>query len=306
MAEPECSICGRRACYLRRYSGQRFCAEHFVEYFEAKVKRTMLRYRMLARGERIGVAVSGGKDSLTLLSILSTLAPKLKLELQAILIDEGIAGYRAETVERARRFCSELGVPLLELSFREHTGLSLDEMVELSRRNACTFCGVFRRRLLNAAARKLGCDKLATGHNLDDEVQAILMNYLRGDVERLLRLGVSTVSKKLVPRIKPLMEMPEKEVALYALLSGIPASFEECPYAGDSFRTDVRDCINRLEEKNPGIKFSILRGYQKLLPFLESHEAGALRRCATCGEPSSGERCKACLLIEELSRSASR
>ncbi len=299
-----CSICGKRACYHRRYSGQRFCAEHFVEYFEGKVKKTMLRYRMLARGERIGVAVSGGKDSLTLLRILSKLAEKLNLELRAILIDEGIANYRKETVERARRFCRELGIPLEVFSFKEHFAYTLDEMVKLSRRNACTFCGVFRRKLLNDAARELGCEKLATGHNLDDEVQAIVMNYLRGDLERLVRLGIDAGSEQLVPRIKPLMEMPEKEVALYALLAGIPASFDECPYAEQSFRTEVREMINRLEENNPGIKFSILRGYQKLLPYLKTYQAKALRNCKTCGEPSSGERCRACLLLEELSRAA--
>lgn len=297
-----CSICGERACYHRRYSGQRFCAEHFIEYFERKVKKTMLRYRMLERGERIGVAVSGGKDSLTLLRILQKLAEKLSLELHAILIDEGISSYRAETIERARRFCEELSIPLKVLSFKEHFGFALDEAVKLSPRNACTFCGVFRRKLLNDAARELGCDRLATGHNLDDEVQAIVMNYLRGDLERLLRLGIDASCEQLVPRIKPLMEMPEKEVALYALLEGIPASFEECPYAEQSFRTEVREMINRLEEGNPGIKFSILRGYQKLLPYLKSYRVKELRRCRTCGEPSSGERCKACLLLEELTR----
>jgi len=304
VAEVTCSICGRRACYVRRYSGQRFCAEHFLDYFERKVRQTMLRYGMLERGERVGVAVSGGKDSLTMLSILHSLSDKLDLELQAILIDEGIAGYREETIKRARRFCKKLGVPLSTVSFKDRLGFSLDEMVERSRRNACTFCGVFRRKLLNDAARELACDKLATGHNLDDEVQAIVMNYLRGDIERLLRLGTNAGSGELVPRVKPLMEMPEKEVALYALLSGIPASFEECPYAEQSFRTEVREMINRLEENNPGIKFSILRGYQKLLPCLKSHPQKALRRCANCGAPTSGERCKACLLLEELSRAA--
>jgi uncharacterized protein (TIGR00269 family) len=259
---------------------------------------------MLERGERIGVAVSGGKDSLSTLNILSKLAEKLDLELHAILIDEGIANYRAATIKQAKRFCEELGVPLTTLSFKERFGTALDEAVKLSQRNACTFCGVFRRKLLNDAARELGCDKLATGHNLDDEVQAIVMNYLRGDLERLVRLGIDAGSEQLVPRIKPLMEMPEKEVALYAMLSGIPASFEECPYAQDSFRTEVRAMINRLEESNPGIKFSILRGYQKLLPYLKSYQAKALRSCATCGAPSSGERCKACMLLEELTPSA--
>ncbi|WP_456474758.1 TIGR00269 family protein [Candidatus Pyrohabitans sp.] len=299
-----CSLCEERAIYVRRYSGQRFCRRHFTAYFERKVRQTLQRYRMLERGERIGVAVSGGKDSLSTLSILSRLADKLDLELHGILIDEGIAEYREATVKHARRFCDELGVPLNTLSFKKCFGITLDEAVKLSQRNACTFCGVFRRKLLNDAAKELECDRLATGHNLDDETQAIVMNYLRGDLERLLRLGVSLESEQLVPRIKPLMEMPEKEVALYAMLGDIPASFEECPYAQQSFRTDVREMINRIEENNPGIKFSILRGYQKLLPFLKSYRAKALQSCATCGAPTPGERCKACLLLEELSRLA--
>ncbi|MDI6654746.1 MAG: TIGR00269 family protein [Candidatus Hydrothermarchaeota archaeon] len=291
-----CDNCNdRMAIYFRRYSGQRFCGEHFLQYFENKVRKTIQKYKMIERGDRLGVAVSGGKDSITTLSILNELAKK-NLEICAIAVDEGIKGYRSSTIKSARSFCSEQNIPLHIVSFRKRFGATLDKIMRQEKENACTYCGVLRRRLLSEKARELSLDKLATGHNLDDEVQAIMMNYIRGDIGRLLRLGRSVLNKKFIPRIKPLSEMPEKEVALYALLRDFEVSFVECPYSLGTFRAGIRDFINELEKNNAGIKFSILKGYQKLLPYLELK--AAMHECKICGEPTSQKICKTCLLVK--------
>ncbi len=292
---PPCDICKKNSIYFRRSSGQRFCREHFIEYFEKKVKDTISKGRMIKRGEKIGVALSGGKDSTTLLEILT----KMGIDTPAILIDEGIKGYREKTIKHAKELCKNLEVPLHIISFEEVFGHTLDRIKKTAPENACTYCGVFRRTLLNRTARELGLDKLATGHNLDDETQAILMNYIRGDINRLIRLGTSAGKKGMVKRIKPLKEMPEKEVALFSMLKGLNASFDECPYQ-ISFRSGIRDFINRLETRNPGIKFSILRGYQKILPYISKHQLQELRRCESCGEPSSQKTCKTCKLLDRI------
>lgn len=291
-----CTKCREKAVYHRRYSGQRFCREHFLQYFESKVGKTIQKYKMIERGEKIGVALSGGKDSITMLSLLNGLGKK-NLEICAIGVDEGIKGYRNATIKSASSFCSERNIPLHIVSFRKRFGTTLDKMMR-QEKNACTYCGVLRRRVLSEKARELGMDKLATGHNLDDEVQAIMMNYIRGDVERLVRLKRSLSHEKFMPRIKPLSEMPEREVALYALLRDFPASFAECPYSLGTFRAGIRDFINELEKNNAGIKFSILKGYQKLLPYLELKIA--MRECEICGEPTSQKICKTCLLVKAL------
>jgi uncharacterized protein (TIGR00269 family) len=287
-----CDKCEKTAIYARRYSGQRFCGEHFLQYFENKVRKTIQKHKMIEGGEKIGVALSGGKDSITTLSILNELA---KIEICAIAVDEGIKGYRSSTIKSARSFCSERDIPLHIVSFRKRFGATLDKIMKQGK-NACTYCGVLRRRLLSEKARELSLDKLATGHNLDDEVQAIMMNYIRGDIERLLRLSRSVLNKKFMPRIKPLSEMPEKEVALYALLRDFKVSFMECPYSLGTFRAGIRDFINELEKNNAGIKFSILKGYQKLIPYLELK--AAMHECEICGEPTSQKICKTCLLVK--------
>lgn len=293
-----CDKCSGRAVYLRRYSGQRFCREHFLEYFEARAVRTMRQGEMLEEGDLVGVGVSGGKDSLTTLFLLEKLRDKYALELHAIAVDEGIPGYREETLRAARRFCSRYGIRLHEVSFEEGYGFTLSGADR--KRNACTYCGVLRRKLLNDKARDLGLSKLATGHNLDDEVQVVMMNYLSGDLERIARYGSPGDGVDFVRRIKPLAEMPEKEVALYALLRGLEASFAECPYAREGLRFKVRSWLNSLEKEHAGIKFSILRGYRKLLPFLRELGNREIRRCERCGSAASGVVCKACQLLEEI------
>jgi uncharacterized protein (TIGR00269 family) len=285
-----CDNCDKSAVYHRRYSGQKFCKDHFLLYFERKVKKTINDSGMIKRGERIGVALSGGKDSITTLSILNKLDG---IELFAIAIDEGIKGYREKSLKVAKKFCKENDIPLEIISFADSFGTTVDDSID----HACSICGVLRRRLLNDKAKELGADKLATGHNLDDETQAIMINYVRGDPERLRRLSNSSGSDKFVPRIKPLQEMPEKEVGLYAVLN-FDVDFSECPYAQDSFRTGIRDFINTLERDNPGIKFSIKRGYDKLIPYLKSYPTKELKECQLCGEPTSGEVCKVCDMLQ--------
>jgi uncharacterized protein (TIGR00269 family) len=294
-----CDRCEGGAVYTRRSSGQRLCGTHFLSSFRERVRKGILREGRLRRGERIGVAVSGGKDSLATLHLLQEFSGDLSLSLEVLTVDEGIEGYRPLGVERVRRYCSRRGLSLHLLSFRDLFGRTLDEMVRQDgEKPPCSTCGVLRRRALNGKARELGLDRLATGHNLDDEIQTILMNYLRGDVERLLRLGRRTRKDGLVPRFRPLREVPEREVALYALLQGLPVGFEECPYSRRAFRNDVRAFLNRLERENPGIKYSLLRGYEKILPSLEGYRGKPIGLCSRCGEPSSGEVCQVCELLK--------
>ncbi len=297
----KCSRCSEKAVYIRRYSGQSFCRYHFLEYFERKVNKTLKIEKMLNRSEKVALAISGGKDSLTLVHIIKKLGKKLDLELHCILVDEGIGGYREKTVKIAEEFCRKLDLELEVISFRQEYSKSLDEMVELGKRTPCTYCGVFRRELLNLKALELGAHRLATGHNLDDEVQAILMNYIKGDVERLIKIGTTTGKPRLVARIKPLIEMPEKEVALFSILNDFPVSFDECPYA-TSFRARIRDMINNLEESSPGIKYSILSGYRKLLGKITSPEVSSspMRKCEKCSNTTSQAVCMGCRLREEL------
>jgi uncharacterized protein (TIGR00269 family) len=297
----KCSSCDRQAIITKKQAGVSFCREHFIDYFERKVKETIASTQMIEEHDRIAVAVSGGKDSTALLFSLHKILSGRDVELLAITVDEGIAGYRDDTIKAAKAIAEHLGVEHHIVSFREEYGCSLDQMVMGKNVAPCTFCGVFRKHALNRAAKRLGADEVATGHNLDDEAQTVMMNYLKGDYERLMRFRPGRVQRGLVPRIKPLRAMPEKEIALYCMVNGVFAKSRECPYADLSLRADVRDMMNALESQFPGTKQSTVQGFE----MIAEREKGLwaqmdLEDCRVCGEPCVNGRCKACELQELL------
>jgi uncharacterized protein (TIGR00269 family) len=258
---------------------------------------------MVRRGDRIAVAVSGGKDSTALLFSLNRVLAGKDVQLVAVTIDEGIAGYRDDTVVAAKAIAKQLALDHHIISFREEYGLDLDEMVQGKRVAPCTYCGVFRKSALNRAAKSLGADKVATGHNLDDEAQTVMMNYLKGDIERLLRFRPWREQKGLVPRIKPLREIPEKEIALYCMVNDVFVQSRECPYANLSLRADVRDMLSGLESEAPGTKQSTVQGFEKIVAMAQGgYSQMELAACQRCGEPCVKELCKACELLEGLGR----
>ena len=305
-----CSACKKReAFFFRPYSGERLCKICFCRSVEDKVRATISRYNMLEFDDRIAVAVSGGKDSLSLLHILSKLErDKPKSTLVAVTVDEGIKGYRDEALRIAAKKCSELGIRHYLVSFKELFGVTLDEIVQRQRRKtdsqvtACAYCGVLRRKALNVAARNVNASKLATAHTLDDEVQTALMNLFHGDVWRLAKEKPVTdeVHVKLVRRIKPFCEIPERETAMYAYVHGTAFQSRPCPYASEAFRTDVRFMLNRLEEKHPGTKFAIFSSMEKLRPAIELMvKKEVLAECSKCGEPTTEATCRTCQMLEQ-------
>lgn len=298
-----CSKCSRRAVFSSKGSGIRLCREHFLQDFEIRVSRTVENNGMIRDGERIAVAVSGGKDSTALLLSLHRMLADRNVEMVAVTVDEGIAGYRDDTILSAGQICSRLGVEQVIVSFREEFGCDLDEMVRGKNVAPCTYCGVFRKNALNRTAKLLHADKVATGHNLDDEAQTVMMNYLKGDYERLMRFRPRQARSGLVARIKPLREMPEKEIALYCMVNGAFFPSRECPYADLSLRADVRDMMNRLESLFPGVKRTTVGGFVDIISAasgcFSQVELGA---CRQCGEPCVEGLCKACELLDGIKR----
>jgi len=306
----KCSLCDRDAVYCPRYEGRCYCREHFVKWFEGKVRKTIRKFSFFGKEEHIVVATSGGKDSLAALYFLHKLSRRVPgWKISALLIDEGIKGYRDEAIKDFLRVVERLGVDYKIVSFKEEIGYSLDELVQMGYERGlpykpCTYCGVFRRYLLNKHARELGGTVLVTAHNLDDVVQTFLLDLYRGDVKKIPRLGpVTGVSShpKFVRRVKLFYEVPEKEVTIYALLNDVyPSTFVECPYARFSPRWQIRSFINRMEELYPGSKYSLLKSLLALVDALKEKYRERPRTCKICGEPSSGEICRACQLKMEL------
>ena len=264
----KCQRCSKSAVIYQKYSNAHLCKSHFIEDVERKIKRDIRKFKMVGRSEKIAVALSGGKDSIALLYILHKIfRNRPDLEFMAITIDEGIKGYRENTIDHAIKLTGELGIRHIIRSFEDEFETSLDALTREKENRACTLCGVLRKNILNKAARELGANKIAIGHNLDDESQTILMNYMRGDIDRLKRMIPGTIQKGMVPRIKPLRSIPEKEVALYGFLNNLPVSMDECPYAGFALRNEIRELLNNYEVNHPGTKYSLLGGYESISKF---------------------------------------
>lgn len=299
-----CSKCEAPAVTLVRYSGQHLCPEHFREFVERRVKREFHRQVEFRGGERVAIGLSGGKDSSTTTVLLhEILAPRRDIELLAITVDEGIASYRPEGIRFAKALCEGLGIDHRVIRYEDTVGWEMDRVVAADPTAIpCSYCGVFRRNALNRAAREAGADYVATGLNLDDTAQSILMNVVRGDVEKLARLGPHDRREPgLVPRLQPLRMVPEKEVYLYAMLRGIQFHDGTCPHSERAQRGRFREILNRLEADSPGTRHAIVSGYDRLRPLFASHfPPSALNECVACGEPTANLTCKACELQARL------
>ncbi|MCD4759837.1 TIGR00269 family protein [archaeon] len=300
-----CSRCKTRPVIKLPNNNISLCKSCFIKYFERKVRKTVRQYDMIKKGESIGVAVSGGKDSLTTLKVLNQIIkPQKTTKLIAIGIDEGIKGYRNKSLNIAKKYCEENEIEFVVASFKDEFGYSLDEAIKKIKVIPCSLCAVFRRYLLNKKAKELKLNKLATGHNLDDETQSIVMNMFKNNMETGARLGPVTGikdDKKFVRRIKPLYFLTEKETATYAFLNGLINNFGSCPNAHLAYRNKVKKLISDFNNEFPATKYSIINSFLEILPDLKKkYKKSKLKYCKSCGEPASKENCQVCEYIGML------
>jgi len=297
--------------YFRAYNGESLCGNCFNESIFEKVKKTISKYNMLRFGDRVGVAISGGKDSTSLLYILSKIMKGHGSELIAITIDEGINEYREESIRNAEKLAEDLSIPLVVRSYKELFGLSLDEaMIERSERNlkvtSCAICGPLRRRAIDKVADEVDVNVIATAHNLDDILQTFYINLYSGDVERIRWLDPNYKTSSLnfnSRRIKPVMEIYEQELAFFAYLNKLPFQSESCPYMSEGIRNEIRTNLNELEGKHPGIKFSTLKTVLSISSGLTGtgNEKKKAMVCEKCGAVSSGAICSTCTTLDLVS-----
>lgn len=305
----KCTSCGRTAVYFNRLSGVAYCSAHFVEYFERRVRRTIRKYHMLEKGDHVLVAVSGGKDSMSLLHFMFKLKKKIPgMEITALLIDEGIKGYRERTIPNLVNYAQKKPVKYVIASFKDYIGETLDEMVKASfERNLpympCSYCGVFRRYIMNAVAKEVNATVIATAHNMDDVVQTFLMNLVSNNWDRILTLTPVRRSGTDIPirRIKPFYEVQDKETAIYAIVNGlITPEYVQCPYIRYNIRFTVRKMINELEDKYPGAKYGMLRSVLEVVKVVGAKARREYTTCIVCGSAASHAVCRACLFRAQL------
>ena len=299
-----CDRCGAKSAYYRFYSGESLCVRCFSRSLHEKVAKTISKYSMIRHGDRIAVAVSGGKDSLSLLHIMNMLCKKHGSTVCAVTIDEGIDGYRDESLDIVRRFASQVNVEHKILSYKELYGISLEDSLQLRkgrRMSSCSICGTFRRRAIDIAAETVGANVIATAHNLDDVLQTFLINILAGDVERIGWTYPEPVEyANGLRKIKPFTEIYEHEIAFYALVNDIPFQAEECPHMNEGIRTEIRDFLNKLEKEHAGIKYNAYNTMVKLAKRVKDSASKEHNKCVLCGRDSTNKVCSVCSMMITL------
>jgi uncharacterized protein (TIGR00269 family) len=280
------------------------CDKHFIDFVDRRVKKEFAKQRKLPKGSKLAVALSGGKDSTLALYLTKHVFEKHRdFEIIAITVDEGISGYRPESIKAAEQVCSDLGIEHYITSFKDRLGFTLDEVKpKAGELLPCSYCGVFRRFCLNSMAKEQDVTALVMGHNLDDMAQSIIMNVFKGDPQKLARLGPhKTVQPGLVPRLMPLRMIPEKESYLYTMLKNLPFYDGECPYAIYAQRGFFRDMLASAEEATPGTRHAIMSYYDQTIDAIKrTFPPAELKQCEVCGEPTNQKLCKTCILRKEV------
>lgn len=268
---------------------------------EKQVAETIGKYNLIEKKDNVVVALSGGKDSTSILYILN----KLGYKVQGLLIDLHLGEWSKTHNEKMTKFCGEIGVPLTIVDLKKELGqgICFIKAVLKKQKNltGCTVCGIIKRWILNKWAKKLGANKLVTGHNLDDEAQNVLMNFLKGNVMLGVNSSPATGGKEIegfAQRVKPLFFVPESEIRKYAKSKNFDILYDKCPCAFGTYRVETRAWMSSIGDEQ---KLKIVEGFQKIVPSLRKENLGSVVKCLKCGEPSRSELCNFCKIISNIS-----
>ncbi|XP_055331590.1 cytoplasmic tRNA 2-thiolation protein 1-like [Paramacrobiotus metropolitanus] len=300
-----CKRCSQRAILKRPKTGDILCKECFFQVFELEIHRTVVQAGLFQPGMKVAVAASGGKDSTVLAHVMKVLSERYNygIDLFLLSVDEGITGYRDDSLETVKRNQQQYDLPLRIVSYKDLYGWSMDEIVkQIGLKNNCTFCGVFRRQALDRGALLMNVDMILTGHNADDIAETVLMNLLRGDVARLSRCtSIITGAEGALPRAKPLKYAYEKEIVMYAYFKKLDYFSTECVYSPQAYRGYARTFIKNLESIRPRCIIDIIHSGENFA-IKSSVKMATQGICQSCGYISSQNVCKACVLLDGLNK----
>ena len=297
-----CVICTKEKPMLKRpKTGELCCVNCFTSIFEEEIHQTIVENKLFCSGEIVAIGISGGKDSTVLAYVINKLNIERKygINVYLIAVDEGIKGYRDDSIETVKLNAKLLNLPLKIVSFKELFGQTLDEIVpKCGLANSCTYCGVFRRQALEMGAEGVGAKKLVTGHNADDMAETVLMNFLRGDFNRLPS-SVDCKGEGNLPRVKPFKYTYEKEIVMYSHYKKLQYVCTECTYSVAAYRGYVRNLIKQLEADRPSCIIDIIHSGE-FMKIDQKVKQRAMIKCEKCGRISSNKMCKACILLEKI------
>jgi uncharacterized protein (TIGR00269 family) len=293
----KCTRCKAPAEVQLRQHNTNFCRACFLFYFQRQVERAIEKERMIAPGESVLVAVSGGKDSLALWDVLVGLG----YSTTGLHLSLGIGEYSDASTARTAAFAAARNLPLITVQLAEQ-GLAVNDVAQLTRRPACSACGTMKRHYFDQLAVDRGFPVVATGHNLDDEAARLLGNVLHWQMPHLARQRpvLEPTHERFVRKVKPLFRITEYEAAVYAFMRGIDYVVDECPNAVGATQLVYKDMLNRLEAASPGSKLAFVQDFlSRAQPALASAPEPPPNTCVGCGMPAFGELCGFCRLVRE-------
>ncbi len=278
------------------------CRDHYIQWFEKRVEKTIKEFRMFSKKDRILVAVSGGKDSLTLWNVLT----KLGYEADGFYIDLGIDQYSEDSKNLSLRFSERIGRPLHIISLKDEIA-PIPVIDKSTNKPACSACGTAKRYYMNRYAKQLGYNIIATGHNLDDEVAVLFGNTLHWDIKYLKKqYPVLREEGGFIRKVKPLCKITEKESAMYAFFNDIEYIEYECPFSEGASSIEYKEILSKIEEKHPGTKLQFYTNFLKnMYPIIKEHyeKESQINICKICGEPSFSDICGMCRLKKAVEKS---
>lgn len=309
----KCKKCKTKAVIGLPRHNAAFCQPCFTGFVRDQVARAIKSERMFAKDDRILVAVSGGKDSLTLWEILLNLGYRA----DALYVNLGIGAYSQRSYEKVLKFAegpaAARDAKLLVHTVEEEEGAGIRELADLVRRPTCSACGTIKRYQFNRAAVQHDYDVMATGHNLDDEAARLLGNVLHWQDAYLDKQGPSLPAsvEGFAKKVKPLYRLTEREIAAYAVLNRIDYLVEECPMAKGSKMLLYKDVLNRLETESPGTKQTFYWGFlerqaspQSSATTMTEKDQASLKPCTSCGQPTTAEVCTYCKMMARAKAAA--
>jgi tRNA-5-methyluridine54 2-sulfurtransferase len=301
-----CRKCPKRAVLGLPRHNTAFCGDCLTEFVRTQVQRAIKAQQMFSPEDRILVAVSGGKDSLTLWEILL----KLGYRVDALYVDLGIPGYSSRSKEKVEQFAKVVAEPcgsqLTIHTVEEDAGAGIKELANLIKRPTCSACGTIKRYQFNRVAWQNHYDVMATGHNLDDEAARLLGNVLQWQEEYLQKQSPSLPAsvEGFAKKVKPLYRMTEREIAAYAVVNRIDYLVEECPMAKGAKMLVYKDALNRLEAESPGTKQRFYWGFldrqeksSAVAPSMSQIDQTTLQPCTVCSQPTTAGTCSFCRMM---------
>ena len=302
----KCTCCKEPAAVALPSHHAGFCPTCFLRFFTKQVEKGIRQQGLFSHKDKILVALSGGKDSLSLMLELKT----LEYDITGLHIDLGIPSSSKQAREVVELFCAKHSLPLI-VKEMEKEGLAIPDVKVRLKRPVCSACGKIKRHFFNKITLEGGFDVLATGHNLDDEVARLTSNTLRWDEAYLSDQGPNLPAENgFARKVKPLWRLSEFETANYAFLKGIHHHISACPYSKGASFTKLKHFWFDLEEESPGRKIDFYQGFlergRPAFGRVEKEKSGELKPCDLCGYPTSAGTCGVCRIREVLSADAAK